>query len=98
MLELYRSYIDLLSPVNNYGQKAESEKQELSKEKLSEIIKSLLEGCDAFDLAKVEEEFALLQKSKLPESLVEKMPELAKAVENIEFDEINQLLENIIAK
>lgn len=98
MLELYRSYIDLLSPVNNYGQKAESEKQELSKEKLSEIIKSLLEGCEAFDLAKVEEEFALLQKSKLPENLAEKMPELEKAVENIEFDEINQLLENIIAK
>jgi YesN/AraC family two-component response regulator len=98
MLELYRSYIDLLSPVNNYGQKAESEKQELSKEKLSEIIKSLLEGCADFDLAKVEEEFSLLQKSKLPENLAEKMPELEKAVENIEFDEINQLLENIIAK
>ncbi len=92
LLECYRSYLDILGPVKKYGQKTENEKEELSEEELSKIIKALLSGCADFDLAKVEEEFALLQKAKLPENLAGKMEALSKAVENIEFEEIEELL------
>ena len=92
LLEFYRSYLDILGPVKKYGQKTENEKEELSEEELSKIIKALLSGCADFDLAKVEEEFALLQKTKLPENLAGKMEALSKAVENIEFEEIEELL------
>ena len=92
LLECYRSYLDILGPVKKYGQKTENEKEELSEEELSKIIKALLSGCADFDLAKVEEEFALLQKTKLPENLAGKMEALSKAVENIEFEEIEELL------
>lgn len=92
LLECYRSYLDILGPVKKYGQKTENEKEELSEEELSKIIKTLLSGCADFDLAKVEEEFALLQKAKLPENLAGKMEALSKAVENIEFEEIEELL------
>ena len=92
LLECYHSYLDILGPVKKYGQKTENEKEELSEEELSKIIKALLSGCADFDLAKVEEEFALLQKAKLPENLAGKMEALSKAVENIEFEEIEELL------
>ena len=42
----------------------------------------------------VEEKFALLQKAKLPEKLAGKMEELSKAVENIEFEQVEDILKN----
>ena len=92
MLELYCTYINLLAPVKKYGQKAESEKDELSSDEISEIVKSLLQACEDYNLVKVEEEFSRLQKARLPENLAGKMEELSKAVEDIEFEQIEDIL------
>ena len=94
MLELYRSYIDLLEPVKNYGEQTNEEKQELTEKEISNIIEAILLGCSNFDLVEVEEKFALLQKAKLPEKLACKMEELSKAVENIEFEQVEEILKN----
>ena len=94
MLELYRSYGALLEPVKNYGAQEEGEKQELTEKELTEIIEAIRSGCANFDLVEVEEKFALLQKAKLPEKLAGKMEELSKAVENIEFEQVEEILKN----
>lgn len=94
MLELYRSYGALLEPVKNYGAQEEGEKQELTEKVLTEIIEAIRSGCANFDLVEVEEKFALLQKAKLPEKLADKMEELSKAVENIEFEQVEEILKN----
>ena len=94
MLALYRAYIDLLEPVKTYGAQAEGEKQDLSPEALSDIISSILEACANFDLAEVEEKFALLQKAKLPDLLGAKMEALSKAIENIEFEQVEEILKD----
>ena len=92
LLGLYRSYSDLLEPVKKYGGQADEEKQELTEKELSEIIDAIRLACTNFDLVEVEEKFALLQKAKLPEKLAGKMEELSKAVENIEFEQVEEIL------
>lgn len=95
MLELYRSYSDLLEPVKKYGGQTDEEKQELTEKELSEIIDAIRFACTNFDLVEVEEKFALLQKAKLPEKLAGKMEELSKAVENIEFEQVEEILKDL---
>lgn len=92
MLNYYRSYIDLLEPVKNYGEADDSEKLDAGDEEISAIKNKILEACDNCDLVTVEEEFAQLKKIKLPEEHERKMEELTKAIENIEFDDIAELL------
>ena len=92
MLGYYRSFYVLLIPVKNYGEIEETEKQEARKDEISSIINAILSACSSFDLAALEEQFALLKKIKLPDGLNQKMPELSKAVEDIEFEQIEQLL------
>ncbi|MBO4759007.1 MAG: Hpt domain-containing protein, partial [Spirochaetaceae bacterium] len=92
MLEYYRSFYDLLFPVKNYGEIEETEKQEARKDEISSIINAILSACSSFDLAALEEQFARLKKIKLPDGLNQKMPELSKAVEDIEFEQIEQIL------
>ena len=92
LLELYRSLYDLLEPVKNYGEIDEAEKQEAGNDEISSIINAILSACSSFDLAALEEQFALLKKLRLPEALRQKMPALSKAVEDIEFEQIEQLL------
>ena len=94
LLERYRSLYDLLAPVKNYGEIDETEKQEAGNDEISSIINAILSACSSFDLAALEEQFALLKKLRLPEALRQKMPALSKAVEDIEFEQIEQLLKN----
>ena len=92
MLNYYRSYIDLLEPVKKYGEADDSEKLDAGDEEISAIKNKILEACENCDLVTVEEEFAQLKKIKLPKELEQKMEELNKTVENIEFDEIKSIL------
>ena len=62
--------------------------QELSEEELSAVKNRIIEACENFDLVTLEKEFEILKKSKLPPELNQKMRELSKAIENIEFEEI----------
>ncbi len=93
MLDYYRSYIDLLEPVKKYDEADDAEKQEASEEEVTAIKNAILNACENFDLVTVEEEFEKLKKIKLPKELEQKMEELNKTVENIEFDEIKSILQ-----
>ena len=88
----YLNLYELLAPVKAYGEATDNKKQAASEEAINSIISTILEACSNFDLAAVEEQFALLKNLELPESLDKKMPELSKAIEEIEFERIGQLL------
>lgn len=88
----YLNLYELLAPVKAYGEAPAEIKEPASEEAINSIISTILEACSNFDLAAVEEQFALLKKLELPESLDKKMPELSKAIEEIEFERIGQLL------
>ena len=92
LLKEYQSYIKLLEPVKNYSDSDDSEKEAASQEEIDKIIKDILQACQDCDLSGLEENFAKLQKIKLPAALKEKLPELTRAVENIEFEEVEKLL------
>lgn len=90
--ENYKALLPLLSPLYNYGELKESEKQSTTEDKLSSITGKILSACSDFDLAALEEQFELLKKLKLPDHLNNKMSELTQAVENIDFEKIEELL------
>lgn len=92
LTEYYLSLYELLAPVKAYGEKADDEKQAASEDEINSIISTILEACSNFDLATVEEQFSLLKKISLPEDLNKKIPDLSKAIEEIEFERIGQIL------
>ena len=87
LLSIYREYISLLEPVKNYVE-GDGEKREAAPNEIDGIIKNILAACEDCDLAALEDNFAELKKIKLPAELEAKMPELSRAVDNIEFEEI----------
>lgn len=88
----YTSLSNLLAPVKKYGEIQADEKQSADETKINSIIQEILAGCSAFDLAAVEEKFSELKKIQLPEKLNLILPEIEKAIEEIEFEKIGQLL------
>ena len=95
MLDYYRSFPDILSPVEAYGvseEKAEKEKRPAGSQEINSIINDILTACSNFDLLSVEEAFKGLKEIQLPQVLNEKMPELSKAIEEIEFEMIEEIL------
>ncbi|MBO7485554.1 MAG: response regulator [Spirochaetaceae bacterium] len=94
MLEYYRSLYKLLVPVKSYGEISEDKKQSAGKEEISSIIDAVLSACSSSDLTALEEQFALLKKLRLPQALNQKMSALSKAVEDIEFEQIEQILKD----
>ena len=92
LLDIYRSYIPLLEPVKNYESESVGEERETSPEEIESIRNTMLEACQDCDLAAMEDAFTELKKIKLPAGLKEKLPELTQAVENIDFEEVEKLL------
>ena len=92
LLDIYRSYIPLLEPVKNYESESVGEERETSPEEIESIRNTMLEACQDCDLAAMEDAFTELKKIKLPAGLKEKLPELTRAVENIDFEEVEKLL------
>ena len=92
LLKEYQTYTELLEPVKNYAVSEESQQRETAPEEIDTIIKNMLTACQNCDLAALEDNFALLKKIKLPAGLKEKLPELTRAVENIDFEEVEKLL------
>lgn len=92
LLDIYRSYIPLLEPVKNYESESVGEERETSPEEIESIRNTMLEACQDCDLAAMEDAFTELKKIKLPAGLKEKLPELTRAVENIDFNDLEKLL------
>lgn len=90
LLSTYREYISLLEPVKKYAE-GNGEKREANPNEIDAIIKNILAACEACNLAALEENFAELKKIKLPAELEAKMPELSRAVECIEFEDITYI-------
>ncbi len=90
LLSIYREYISLLEPVKNYAE-GDGEKREAAPNEIEGIIKNILAACEDCDLATLEDNFAELKKIKLPAELEAKMPELSRAVECIEFEDITYI-------
>ena len=91
----YTSLSNLLAPVKKYGEIQADEKQSADETKINSIIQEILAGCSAFDLAAVEEKFSELKKIQLPEKLNLILSEIEKAVEEIEFEKIEELLKSL---
>lgn len=92
LLNDYRRLDDILLPVKSYNEISETDKHSASDEEINKIKSKILQACSDFDLVTLEEEFNLLKTLKLPDSLNEKLPELSKAVEEIEYEQIEELL------
>ncbi len=92
LLKEYQTYTELLEPVKNYTAFDESQQRDAAPEEIDTTIKNMLEACQNCDLAALEDNFALLKKIKLTAGLKEKLPELTRAVENIDFNDLEKLL------
>ena len=92
LLDEYRDMNNILSPVKAYGEVLEAEKRSASQEEIQEIKNKILNACSNFDLVTIEEEFNILKTLQLPQSLNEKLPDLAKAIQEIEYEKIEELL------
>lgn len=92
MLKLYRSYNEILRDIKIYGEKSEDDKTDISAEDLQKIINEILTSCADFALDKVEHAVDKLKTLKLPSALATKMDDLIQAVEDIEFDKIEEIL------
>lgn len=92
LLNDYRSMNESLSPVKAYGEVLETKKRSANEDEINDIKNKILEACSNFDLVTIEEEFNLLKTLQLPEELNEKLPALSKAIEEIEYDQIEELL------
>lgn len=106
LLPLYRSYLDELKPVIEYiktreksaAQNSDSLQQsELSKEEFTDIFERIADAAAACDLDTVEQEFATIKTSKIPDSLKDKIAELEKTIDSIELDKIQELVRSIIS-
>ena len=92
LLNDYRRLDDILLPVKSYNEISEADKHYASDEEINKIKSKILQACSDFDLVTLEEEFNLLKTLKLPDSLNEKLPALSKAIEKIEYEQIEELL------
>ncbi len=92
LLNDYRKMDEILSPVKAYGEVLETKKRSANEDEINDIKNKILEACSNFDLVTIEEEFSLLKTLQLPEELNKKLPSLSKAIEEIEYDQIEELL------
>ncbi len=91
MLDLYRSYEDILKDVAKYGEVSEADKTELDEGELEFFKDQILFAADSCDLDTIETYFDQLEKKKLPEQVQGKINELKSAIDNIDFDEIRKI-------
>lgn len=94
MLNLYRSYKEVLKEILSYEQK-NTNKRKRSSEELKSIYDDIIKACEGCNLMDVESEFNKLKDSDLPQELQVIMNELETAVMNIEYDKIIQLLKSM---
>ena len=85
MLELYRSYKDVLKP---YAVWQNEEKEEVSKEKIVESLREIVTAIDTFDLDLADEIMKQLEGYRLEETIEPYMDELRAYVADVAMEEI----------
>ncbi len=94
VLELYRS---LKEPLKQYGVSSEEQK-EVSKEEIIEILRTMIESINTFDLDGVDKAMEELEKCKLPSELQDDLEELRVDVADVAMEEIIKCCEMMIEK
>lgn len=85
LLEVYRSYKDVLAP---YGQVDDKDKHQATNEELTGILQQLCDAVDSFGLNKIDEAFARLEQCRIPDELSELMSRLRVYVADVNMEEI----------
>lgn len=96
MLDLYKSYKSHLENIFLYRKENKIEANEISSQTLNLLLNDILKDSQENNLNSLEDNLIKLKSFKLPGSIKSKIPDLEKAVENIDFEEVNKILEMII--
>lgn len=93
VLEQFRSYKAILQP---YGQVACDNLQDISTEKLVDILAKMRDAMDRFDTDAVDEAMAELEQYKMPEGLESSREELRVYVADIAMEEVMKTCDHMI--
>ena len=85
MLQLYRSYKEVLKP---YAQMQNGEKQQVPDEKIIASLRELRDAMDTFDLDKADEVMKQIEEFQLDETLEPLMDELRAYVADVAMEEV----------
>ena len=96
LLILYKSYGNILKPIAE-KKESDSEKASLSKDDFISILNEIQESCRTCDLPVIEEKADILAKHQLPikDDVLEKLNDLFAAIENIDFEKIEEVINEI---
>ena len=96
LLILYKSYKNILKPIVE-KKESDSEKASLSKDDFISILNEIQDSCQTCDLPIIEEKADILSKHQLPikDNVQEKLDELFAAIENIDFEKIEEVINEI---
>ena len=96
LLILYKSYKSILKPIVE-KKESDSEKASLSKDDFISILNEIQDSCQTCDLPIIEEKADILSKHQLPikDNVQEKLDELFAAIENIDFEKIEEVINEI---
>ena len=97
LLILYKSYENILKPIAE-KKESDSEKASLSKDDFISILNEIQESCRTCDLPVIEEKADILAKHQLPikDDVLEKLNDLFAAIENIDFEKIEEVINEIL--
>ena len=97
LLILYKSYGNILKPIAE-KKESDSEKASLSKDDFISILNEIQESCRTCDLPVIEEKADILAKHQLPikDDVLEKLNDLFAAIENIDFEKIEEVINEIL--
>lgn len=93
MLQLYRSYKEILKP---YAKLQNEEKKQVSKEEIIEDLQKLRDAIDTFDLDMADEIMKRLEEYQFPEEMEPLLEELRAYVADVAMEEIMTTAENMI--
>ena len=85
MLQLYRSYKDVLKP---YAQMQNEEKKQVSDERIIASLQELIDAIDTFDLDKADEIMKEIEEYQFPEEIEVLLDELRAYVADVAMEEI----------
>ena len=85
LLALYRSYKKILAP---YGEVADSDKHNATKEELLQILQELCNAVDSFGLSRIDAAFEKLEMCRMPDELSDLMSKLRIYVADVAMEKI----------
>ncbi|MGN0316376.1 MAG: histidine kinase N-terminal 7TM domain-containing protein [Lachnospira sp.] len=95
LMELFNSYKEVLKP---YAVNDEKDKKEVPASYIKEILESLKEAVNSYDLDAIDSVMNELEKCRLPESCIEDEERLSVAVADVSMEDILKVSDEIIRK